>query len=371
MLALNNHYLLYFILQEIFHITTRAQVYGIFISEFYNNFTVNTLTQGISLISVIVPTKDNEKTIGALLESLRKQEYRDFEVIIVDSSSDSTPLIASKYTFTKLLKIPPVGANAARNLGVKNAKGEIIVFTDGDCRVPPDWLKKILEFFEKNKTVDVVGGSVYTAKELRGNLIADYYNEALWPMMPIYPSEAKVTKENFHKIRVPNSNNLAFRRRVFDEGFLFNEEFKGGYEETELLWRLCLRGYDIRVFPKIVVEHFHTKSLRNLLRRAFSYGRGHYLFYLKYRDCPLAFYGMLSAIAICLFDILLILATLANWWHVFLVIPLAYSVLVALYFRKIRRLRSLTYPLLDFIFYTVMALGVFKGVVDYSILHRS
>jgi len=293
-----------------------------------------------------------------LLESLKQQEYRDFEVIVVDSSEDRTPEIASEYSFVKVVKAPPRGANLARNIGVKLARGDIIAFTDGDCRVPRDWLKRIAEFFEKHKDTVAVGGSVCTARELKGSLVAEYYNEALWPMMPIYTSEIKITRGNFHKVRVPNSNNLAFRKKVFDEGFLFDEKFRGGYEETELLWRLCLKNYDIRISPLIKVEHYHTKSLKKLLKRAFNYGKGHCLFYFKHRNCPLALYGTLSAIALYAYFAAALATLVAGYWYLAALLPIAYIVLSALYLKNTRKLSSIAYPLIDFVFYTTMAAGI-------------
>jgi len=311
------------------------------------------------MISVVVPTRNNESTIRMLLDSLKQQEYRDFEVIVVDSSEDKTPEIASEYPFVKVVRVPPRGANLARNIGVKLSKGDIIAFTDGDCRVSHDWLKNIAEFFEKHRNTIAVGGSVYTARELKGSIVAEYYNEALWPMMPIYSSEVKITRENFHKVRVPNSNNLAFRRKVFDEGFLFDEEFRGGYEETELLWRLCLQNYDIRVSPSIKVEHYHTKSLRKLLKRAYNYGRGHYLFYSKYRNCPLALYGTLSAAILYTYFAVALAALIVGCWYFAALLPVAYIVLSILYLKKTKKLRSLVYFLIDIVFYTTMAAGIF------------
>lgn len=311
---------------------------------------------GRPFITVIVPTKNNEDTIGELMESLARQSYSDFEVVVVDSSSDRTPEIASRYSFARVVKIPPVGLNVARNAGVREARGAVVAFTDGDCRASPDWLQRIAEFFAARPDAAAVGGSVLTAREQAGKLVADYYNEALWPMMPVYRSLVEISARNFHRVRVPNGNNLAFRRDVLLRN-PFDESLKGGCDEVELLWRLCASGCRVHAAPEIVVEHFHSSSLRRMLKRGFSYGRGHYLFYRKHPGAPLARYGFWGALALwCYYALLPPLALLGLWQPLALALA-AYVALSAAYFAKGRGLRSLAYPVLDILFYSAMAAG--------------
>ncbi|MEM1509298.1 MAG: glycosyltransferase [Thermofilaceae archaeon] len=314
------------------------------------------------MISVVIPTKDNEDTIEWLLDSLSKQVYRDFEVIVVDSSRDRTPEIATRYPFVKLIRVPPTGLNFARNAGIHAARGEIVTFTDGDCRTPPDWLAKIADFFQSHPEAAAVGGSVFTARELKGRLVADYYNEAIWPMMPIYRAEVKVTSKNFHRVRIPTGNNLAFRKSVL-AFFLFDEGIKSGYDEVELLWRLCSTNYKVYATPFIEVEHFHTKSLKKMLKRAFNYGKGHYMFYKRHKQAPLARYGMLGALALYSYYVATTALAWFNVWQPLVLVPLVYIVIVSMYLVKGRKDRSFIYPVLDFIFYTVMAGGIIYGWV--------
>jgi len=314
------------------------------------------------VISVVVPTRNNEGTIGALLDSLARQTVRDFEVLVVDSSSDRTPEIASRYPFVRVIRVPPLGINVARNAGVREARGDIVAFTDGDCRVPPDWLERILEFFRRRPDAAAVGGSVLTARELRGSALAMYYNEALWPMMTVYRREVEVTRGNFHRVRVPNGNNMAFRREVLLRN-PFDEGIRGGYDEVELLWRLCCSGYRVYATPSIEVEHFHGGGLRGILRRGFSYGRGHALFFLRHPRAPLALYGVLGALALHSYYAAALLLALLGRAGALALVPLAYATLAALYLAGGRGRRSLLYPLLDLLFYTAMAAGVLCGLL--------
>lgn len=317
----------------------------------------------------MVPTRNNEDTIGELLESLAKQSLAAFEVIVVDSSSDRTPEIALRYPFVRVVRVPPTGINVARNAGVKEARGEIVAFIDGDCRAPRDWLESIARFFEGKTTAVAVGGSVLTAEELRGSTVAMYYNEALWPMMTVYEREVEITAGNFHKVRVPNGNNMAFRRGALLAN-PFDESIKGGYDEVELLWRLCASGCKVYATPSIKVEHFHTGSLRRMLKRAFSYGRGHYLFFAKHSRAPLALYGVLGSIALYAYYAAAAVLAATGYWHLLLPTLLAYPALATAYLANGRGVRSLIYPSLDILFYTTMAAGMLLELIKTGLRRR-
>ena len=87
---------------------------------------------GDPLISVVVPTYNEEHYIGDLLESIKNQTYRNYEIIAIDSySKDKTRSILKKYGAT-VIEVPKSNIAAARNAGIKRAKGDIIAFIDAD-----------------------------------------------------------------------------------------------------------------------------------------------------------------------------------------------------------------------------------------------
>lgn len=122
------------------------------------------------MISVIIPTFNEEENIAQCLVSLSHQSLprSEYEIIVVDGGSkDATCEIAQKYAdlvFTQTSK--KVGG--ARNDGVMAAKGDIIATTDADCILPPHWLKKIAEDFLDPSVVQVYG-PVYPIEEGIGN----------------------------------------------------------------------------------------------------------------------------------------------------------------------------------------------------------
>ncbi len=95
------------------------------------------------MFSVIVAAYNAEATLEALLHSLSNQTHRDYEVIVVDDcSTDKTPHIAQSYRCNLIQLSENHGPAYCRNRGAKKARGEILVFTDSDCRADPLWLDK-------------------------------------------------------------------------------------------------------------------------------------------------------------------------------------------------------------------------------------
>jgi glycosyltransferase involved in cell wall biosynthesis len=111
------------------------------------------------MLSVVVPAFNEEKFLPKCLESLRNQDFKDFEIIVVDNNStDKTAEIAKKFGVI-LVSEENQGVAFARNKGAKVAKGEILVFTDADTILPKDWLSRISKEFKEDEDLIAFGGS--------------------------------------------------------------------------------------------------------------------------------------------------------------------------------------------------------------------
>lgn len=100
-------------------------------------------------ISVIVPTYNEGKTIGKCLEALKRQTFKDYEIVVVDGhSKDNTVEIAKRYA-DKILFDEGKGTGAARNLAVKEVDSEIVAFVDGDTTVTENWVETVDKVFKK------------------------------------------------------------------------------------------------------------------------------------------------------------------------------------------------------------------------------
>ncbi len=125
------------------------------------------------MISVIIPTYNEEAAITACLKSLCAQTLarNEYEVIVVDGNSgDRTREIAEEYADEVFIQTSrKVGG--ARNDGVMRAKGDIIATTDADCIIPPDWLEVIQKDFE-NRNIVQLYGTVYPIEDGIKNLLS-------------------------------------------------------------------------------------------------------------------------------------------------------------------------------------------------------
>jgi glycosyltransferase involved in cell wall biosynthesis len=86
------------------------------------------------LVSIVIPARNEKKSIAACLESVFKDRYFNKEVIVVDdASTDHTSNILKRFPVTVIRNTKPMGPSSARNIGVAKAKGETIIFIDAHC----------------------------------------------------------------------------------------------------------------------------------------------------------------------------------------------------------------------------------------------
>src|SRR3990172_1947954 len=110
-------------------------------------------------VSVIVPAYNAQKTIGQCIDALLVQKYprENYEVIVIDDgSTDGTAEVAKAYPVKYLYQINQ-GPATARNVGVREALGEIILFTDSDCVPFDNWIAEMVKPFEDKEVVAVKG----------------------------------------------------------------------------------------------------------------------------------------------------------------------------------------------------------------------
>ncbi len=109
-------------------------------------------------VSVVIAARNEEQTIAPLLSDLAQQTITDFEVIVVDDhSTDQTIKVAQGFDFVTLIKAEGTGKKEAVAQGVGHAKNDIIITTDADCRLPKQWLEKMLAPFAEEQIHLAVG----------------------------------------------------------------------------------------------------------------------------------------------------------------------------------------------------------------------
>ena len=128
--------------------------------------------------SVVIVTKDRPGPLRNLLRSLVRQSLQPEEVLVVDNNSAQSyqtvfdefrPLLPLR----TVIEITP-GIPAARNRGVQEAKGDIILFTDDDCEADPFWVENMVKPFYYNPYIGAVGGD-FLATEKTGSVLAAFW----------------------------------------------------------------------------------------------------------------------------------------------------------------------------------------------------
>ena len=139
------------------------------------------------MLSIIIPTLDEENYLPKLLESIKKQSYQDYEIIVADANSkDKTRQIAKKYG-CRIVK----GGNhpgVSRNSGAKVAKGSILLFLDADSMVQKGFIKNSLEDMKKRK-LDVAGCYLSpSTKNLIDKIFLGIFNLWVFSTQRFYPN---------------------------------------------------------------------------------------------------------------------------------------------------------------------------------------
>ena len=155
------------------------------------------------MLSIVIPTLNEEKHLALLLESIKKQKFKNYEIIVADAGSkDKTIKIAKKYK-CRVVKggLPARG----RNNGAKTAKGDLLLFLDADVVFPKDVFSKVLKEFKKRKLKIATFFLMPSEKEKASSFFFTFfYNIPIFLLEKILPHAAMgilIEKKLFKKLK--------------------------------------------------------------------------------------------------------------------------------------------------------------------------
>jgi glycosyltransferase involved in cell wall biosynthesis len=237
------------------------------------------------MISVVVCTRDRAESLRRTLLSLHAMTTPPglaWEVVVVDNGSrDDTRAVAEATARTTGLALryvpePEPGLSRARNAGVRAARGELIAFTDDDCRVDPGWLAAIDAEFGADAGLAVLGGRV----EL---------NDPRDRPVAVRPHRERVEVSSLAGIATFMIGcNMTCRRRLFDEIGFFDVRLGAGSripaaEDWDWLYRARRRGARMLYVPEVLVLHDHgRKSQAEVEASQHAYAIGRWAFFCKH-----------------------------------------------------------------------------------------
>jgi glycosyltransferase involved in cell wall biosynthesis len=211
------------------------------------------------LVSIVIPARNEKKSIAACLESVFKDRYFNKEVIVVDdASTDHTSNILKRFPVTVIRNTKPMGPSSARNIGVAKAKGETIIFIDAHCIITDShWIQRFMRYLQ-DPQVGVVAG-YFTQQPTRRGLTL-----TLGQPRP--------------EQRLIKSGNAAFKKTVFEQvdGFDPKTEWAG---DAVLTYKIQKTKWKILHTKDITVNH--TQKLWSI-RKTFTYGTCYFPLLIKY-----------------------------------------------------------------------------------------
>src|SRR5207248_4956489 len=208
------------------------------------------------------------------LESLARLNYPDYEVILVDDgSTDSTSEIAKEFPLVRSLRQDHHGLSVARDTGIAAATGEIVAFTDSDCRADEDWLYYLVGDLLSGEFAGI-GGHNFLPPD-------DSFVAAVVMVSPGGPAHVMLTdREAEH---VPGCN-MAFYKWALEEIGGFDPVFRKAGDDVDVCWRLQERGYTIGFSPAGFVWHYRRSTIGTYLKQQAGYGEAEALLMRKHPE---------------------------------------------------------------------------------------
>jgi succinoglycan biosynthesis protein ExoA len=223
-------------------------------------------------VSIIVPIRNEERYIERCLYSIAAQDYPrgSFEVLVVDGQSDDETIamirrFAAESTLDlRLIDNPRRRTAAGLNIGLAEARGDVIVRIDGHAAVARDFLSRNIEALEKTEA-DCVGGVITSEGD---TYIGEVVALAMSSRFGVGGVSFRVGGEGL----VETVAFGAYRREVFDRIGGFTEEIDKG-EDDEFNYRLVDHGGTIMLVPGISATYTVRGDLKSVWRQYFGYGR--------------------------------------------------------------------------------------------------
>ena len=260
-------------------------------------------------VSVVVASYNGDRTLKACLESLRNLKYPDYEVILVDDgSTDTTPQLAELFRRGESPDEPSLekadkaenstsssahqlvtsaaggkfcyfrhgtnlGLSVARNTGIAAATGEIVAFTDADCRVDPDWLYYLVADLLAGEFV-AMGGP---------NLLPPDDSAAAAAVMVSPGGPAHVMLDDRQAEHIPGCNMAFFKTALTAVGG-FDPIFRQAGDDVDICWRLQQAGFKIGFSPAAFIWHYRRSTVGAYLKQQRGYGEAEALLVRKHPE---------------------------------------------------------------------------------------
>ena len=262
-------------------------------------------------ISVIIPVRNESRHIEEVLDRLLEQDYDSdrHEILVIDGQSDDdtqekVARYVAKYPRVRLLDNPKRLSSSARNIGIQNARGDVILLVDGHCIIDSKEMLRNIDAAFQNSGADCLGRpqplelSNADAMQLaiaaaRRSLIGHHPDSFIYAGKPCFSPAISVA--------------VAYRKEVFEKVGLFDERFDAA-EDCELNHRIDKAGLKCYFTPNIAVRYVPRATFSALAKQLVRYGKGRVRLSRKHPETsswksflPAVFVaGLISGVVLCL-----------------------------------------------------------------------
>ncbi len=222
-----------------------------------------------NLVAIIVLSHNKKNDVLECLESVNKQDYKEYKVIVVDNAStdDSVAAIGSKFPAVHLVKNKiNLGAGSGRNTGwhfaEKNLDYKYILFLDDDAIIDTNYITKLVSLFTDNSRVGIACGKAYTDKKLNtimsAGIRANLFSGSIYDIGSGKNDNGQYDNSGY--VDACGSFGMMFRRELFSKLRGFDENFSPyGWEDVDLCLKARKHGYYTYYLSEAVLIHKGTK----------------------------------------------------------------------------------------------------------------
>ena len=226
---------------------------------------------GKALVTVLVPVRNEERSISACLTAILAQDYPALQVVVVDGeSTDATPEIVTRFgqrdARVEMLSVPPGSIPASLNAGLVAARGTWLVRVDGHSAIPPEYVRLAVDRLREGRWGGVGGRKDGYGDTAAGRAIAAALGSRFGVGNSLYHHGTRAAEVD----HVPfGAYPVALARRLggWDERLVANEDYEFDY-------RVRQAGHALLFDPELAIRWESRQTLRDLLRQYYRYGRG-------------------------------------------------------------------------------------------------
>lgn len=212
------------------------------------------------LVSIIIINYNGKSYLEECLQSLKKITYNNFEIILVDNNStdNSVEFVKNHYPSIMIIKLDKnYGFAYPNNVGVKNARGELLLFLNNDTSVDPQFVTELVDAINSDSKIAICQSML-----LKPNGEVDSSGDFIDHIGIAYSSKKKI--ENVREILSAKGASMLVRKEIYNKLGGFDEKFFISFEDVDLGWRSWILGYKVVVIPKSIVFHKGGKTVKTL-----------------------------------------------------------------------------------------------------------